>query len=46
MIYCRSVDTVSDIFLTFKDTLGADAYFDKNKQADNILVEMYHKSSV
>jgi Na+/serine symporter len=28
-----------------KDSLGADAYFDKKKQADNILVEMYHKST-
>jgi ATP-dependent DNA helicase RecQ len=45
IIYCRSIDTVSDIFLTFKDSLGADAYFDKKKQADNILVEMYHKST-
>ena len=46
IIYCRSIDTVSKIFLTLKDSLGPDAYFDKNKQADNILVEMYHKSSV
>ena len=45
IIYCRSIDTVSEIFLTFKDSLGADAYFDKKKQADNILVEMYHKST-
>ena len=37
--------TFSEIFLTFKDSLGADAYFDKKKQADNILVEMYHKST-
>jgi hypothetical protein len=45
IIYCGSIDTVSEIFLTFKDSLGADAYFDKKKQADNILVEMYHKST-
>jgi hypothetical protein len=45
IIYCRSIDTFSEIFLTFKDSLGADAYFDKKKQADNILVEMYHKST-
>jgi hypothetical protein len=45
IIYCRSIDTVSEIFLTFKDSLGADAYFDKKKQVDNILVEMYHKST-
>ena len=45
IIYCRSIDTFSEIFLTFKDSLGADAYFDKKKQADNIFAELYHKST-
>jgi len=45
LIYCRSIHTVSEIFLTCKDSLGAAAYFDKKNQADNILVEMYHKST-
>ena len=42
IIYCRSIYTVSE---TFKDSIGADAYFDTNKQTDNILVEMYHKNT-
>ena len=47
IIYCRKKTsyTVCEIFLTDKDSLGAVAYFDKKKQADNILVEIYHKST-
>ena len=43
IIYCRSIDTVSEIFISLKDALGEYAYVDKTPNVDNLLIEMYHK---
>ncbi|XP_053377011.1 uncharacterized protein LOC128547710 [Mercenaria mercenaria] len=43
IIYCRSIDTVSEIFITFKEALGLHAYIDKIQKSSNLIVEMYHK---
>ena len=45
VIYCRSIDTVSEIFLTLRECLELNAYANRVKQADNLLIEMYHKST-
>ena len=43
IIHCRSVDTVSEIFISLKDAQGEYAYVDKTPNVDNLLIEMYHK---
>ena len=45
IIYCRSIDTVSEIFCTLKDCLGKMAYVDGKIDSQHILLEMYHKST-
>ena len=45
IIYCRSIDAVSEIFLTFKSCLGLHAYAEGVVDAKNLLIEMYHKST-
>jgi superfamily II DNA helicase RecQ len=45
IIYCRSIDTVSEIFCTLKDCLGKMAYVDGKIDSPHILIEMYHKST-
>lgn len=45
VIYCRSIDTVSEIFLSVKSCLGLDAYANKQQDVSNLLVEMFHKST-
>ena len=41
----RSIDAVSEIFLTFKSCLGLHAYAEGVVDAKNLLIEMYHKST-
>ena len=43
IIYCRSIDTVSEIFITLKESLGKHAYIDQVEIVENLMVEMYHK---
>ena len=43
IIYCRSIDSVSEIFLTLKSCLGEKAYADGIKDSNHLLVEMFHK---
>lgn len=43
IIYCRSIDTVSEIFLSLKCALGAKAYSEEIQDSEHILLEMYHK---
>lgn len=43
IIYCRSLDRVSELFITLKETLGIDAYAEKIKDPDHLLIEMFHK---
>ena len=43
ILYCRSIDTVSEIFITMKDSLGKSAYIDEIERSENLIVEMYHK---
>ncbi|VDI56293.1 ATP-dependent DNA helicase RecQ [Mytilus galloprovincialis] len=45
IVYCRSIDRVSEIFCTLKDCLGVKAYIDGIKDPNNILIEMFHKST-
>ncbi|VDI05716.1 Hypothetical predicted protein [Mytilus galloprovincialis] len=45
IVYCRSIDRVSEIFCTLKDCLGVKAYIDGIKYPNNILIEMFHKST-
>lgn len=45
IIYCRSIDTVSEIFCTLRACLGIKAYADGIKDSDHALVEMFHKST-
>lgn len=45
IVYCRSIDRVSEIFLTLKDSLDLHAYADSIKESKNLLVEMFHKST-
>ena len=45
IIYCRSIDTVSEVFLTFKSCLGRYAYVDGILDANQLLIEMFHKST-
>ncbi|CAC5388946.1 recQ [Mytilus coruscus] len=41
----ESIDRVSEIFCTLKDCLGLKAYIDGIKDPNNILIEMFHKST-
>ena len=43
VIYCRSIDMVSKIFIALKDTLGKYAYADLTEDSDHLLIEMFHK---
>ena len=43
IIYCRSIDVVSEIFIALKDALGKYAYSDLIEDADHLLIEMFHK---
>lgn len=45
IMYCRSIDRVSEICMTLKDTLGLNAYLYQIKHPENLLVEMFHKST-
>ena len=45
IIYCRSIDMVSDLFLCLKDSLGLHAYPNQEKRASNPQVEMFHKNT-
>ncbi|CAG2236210.1 recQ [Mytilus edulis] len=45
VVYCRSIDRVSDLFLCLKDNLELHAYANQEKKASNLLVEMFHKST-
>ena len=43
IIYCRSIDAVSEVFISLKEALGNNAYVNENPNVDNLLIEMYHK---
>ena len=43
IIYCRSIDMVSEIFITLKQSLGKKAYVSKIENSDNLLIEMFYK---
>lgn len=43
IIYCRSIDMVSEIFIALKDSLGKYAYADFTEDSDHLLIEMFHK---
>ena len=43
IIYCRSIDTVSQTFISLKEALGEYAYVGKTPNVENLLIEMYHK---
>lgn len=43
LVYCRSIDTVSEIFVTVKECLGDSAYAGRVVSPENLLVEMFHK---
>jgi ATP-dependent DNA helicase RecQ len=43
IVYCRSIDTVSEIFITLKESLGKYAYADQEIDSSHLLIEMYHK---
>ena len=43
IIYCRSIDTVSQIFIFLKAALEEYAYVDKIPNVENLLIEMFHK---
>lgn len=43
IIYCRSIDVVSEIFICIKQSLGNYAYVDKEEKSCNLIVEMFHK---
>ena len=45
IIYCRSIDTVSEMFLTFTSSLGHYAYADGIIDANHLLIEMCNKST-
>jgi ATP-dependent DNA helicase RecQ len=45
IVYCSSIDKVSETFMTLKDSLGLHAYLYQIKHPQNILVEMFHKST-
>ena len=45
IIYCRSIDSVSEIFLSFKSCLGRQAYAEGVVDAEHLLIEMFHKST-
>ena len=45
IVYCRSIDRVSEIFVTLKDCLDTFAYANGTKSSENLLVEMFHKST-
>ncbi|KAK6168569.1 hypothetical protein SNE40_021075 [Patella caerulea] len=43
IIYCRSIDRVSDIFLTLRETLGRHSYADGIADSEHLIVEMFHR---
>ncbi|CAC5389597.1 unnamed protein product [Mytilus coruscus] len=45
VVYCRSIDRVSDLFLCLKDNLELHAYANQEKKASKLLVEIFHKST-
>jgi len=45
IVYCRSLERVSDLWLSMMDELGEDAYAEKKKGVENRLIEMFHSSS-
>ncbi|XP_063416394.1 uncharacterized protein LOC134698034 [Mytilus trossulus] len=45
IVYCRSIDAVSEIFCCLKDSLGKMAYVDGIVDGNQVLLEMYHKST-
>ena len=45
LIYCRTVEMVSNIFINMKDTLQNNAYHEGKKDSDNILIEMFHSAT-
>lgn len=45
IIYCRSIDRSSGLFVTLKDSLGLSAYTNKIKKHENVMIEMYHKAN-
>ncbi len=45
VLYCRSISAVSEIFMTLKSCLGDKSYAGWIRDADHLLVEMYHKST-
>ena len=45
IFYCSSIDKVSETFMTLKDSLGLHAYLYQIKHPQNILVEIFHKST-
>ena len=45
LIYCRSIDSVANVYLTLRDSLGKMAYFNQDVKEGNQMVEMYHKST-
>ena len=42
IIYCRSIDTVSELFLSLKCSLGRHSYSESKTDADHLLIEMFH----
>lgn len=43
LIYCRSLDMVSRVYLDIKDALGSYAFKDQTRSIENSIVEMFHK---
>jgi ATP-dependent DNA helicase RecQ len=43
LIYCRSIDTVSELFLSLKASLQQFAYADSIQDSSHLLLEMFHK---
>lgn len=42
-LYCHSIDTVPEIFISIKDSLGKQVYVDQEEMITNLIIEMYHK---
>lgn len=44
IVYCRSIDRVSEVFILLRRSLGLDAYADRIKDSNHALIDMFHRS--
>ncbi|XP_033747061.1 ATP-dependent DNA helicase RecQ-like [Pecten maximus] len=44
IIYCRSIDRVSQVFILLRSCLGIDAYANRIKDSNHALIDMFHSS--